>query len=75
MKNWNLSGGAAKLELAFKSLKKAAGDAQEFWHDDASRRFQEKYLAALEPQVRDALDAIHRLEQILSGAEHECGSA
>ena len=74
MKTWNLSGGAARLEMAFKSLKKAADEANEYWHDDASRRFQETYLIPLEPKVRDALDALHRLEQILTGAEHECGS-
>jgi len=74
MKTWNLSGGAAKLDLAFKSLKKVASDAHEYWHDNASRRFQETYLTALEPKVREALDAIHRLEQILGSAEHECGS-
>jgi hypothetical protein len=75
MRPWDLSSGAAKLELAYKSLKKAAADAHESWSDDANRRFQETYLIPLEPRVREALDAIHRLDQILRDADRECGSA
>jgi hypothetical protein len=74
MKTWNLTGGAAKLELAYKSLKKAVHDADAAWNDPASRRFQETYLAPLDPRVREALEAIHRLEQILASADHDCGS-
>jgi len=72
MKTWDLNSGAAKLELAMETLHRAWSDAAEHWNDDASRKFQEQCLAPLEPKYRKALDAVHRLAEILSRAERAC---
>lgn len=43
------------------------------WDDETNRKFQEEYLAPLEPRVKRALDAVHRLALLLARAERECG--
>ncbi len=74
VRNWDLSGGAARLELAVEDLKAARADSSRYWHDGTSKRFDEAYLLPLDPKVRRALDAVHRLAEILSQARRECGS-
>jgi hypothetical protein len=73
MKVCDLTGSAARLNLAMKTLMQAVDEADRLWHDDASRRFQHTYLVPLDAKMRDALEAIRRLDQVLSGVEHECG--
>jgi len=73
MRTWDLTSGAAKLELAMQSLQAAGAEAQQYWSDEAHRKFQEIYLAPLEPKVHGVLDAIHRLVEVLANAERQCG--
>ncbi len=72
MRYWDLSGGAAKLELALESLQAARAEAGRSWQDAASGKFDETYLLPLEPRLRRALDAIHRLDAVLSEARRAC---
>ncbi len=68
-----MNSGASKLELAMQSLFAAHAEAQQYWSDEAQRKFQEAYLAPVEPKVRGLLDAIHRLAEVLAAAERQCG--
>ena len=70
----DLATGAAHLELAMESLQMAKSEAMAQWDDQTHRRFQEEYLVPLEAKFRRALDAIHRLAQVVAKAERECGS-
>ena len=72
MKNWELSAGAAKLELAMQSLQRSIAQAEQHWDDPTFEAFRQEYLAPLEPKVRTALDAIHSLDQVLGRAERAC---
>jgi uncharacterized protein YukE len=72
MKTWDLTAGAARLELALQSLQATSTEVAESWHDDTNRRFQETYIAPLEPRLRATLDALGRLAQVLSTAEQQC---
>ena len=74
MKTWDLTSGASKLDLAMQSLVKTVRNAEDDWDDATYQRFQQQYIAALEPKVRMAIDAIHTLEQVLLGAERACRS-
>ena len=56
------------------SLKKSTLEVEERWDDDTFRAFLETYLVPLEPRVQRAVEAIHRLDQVLKRAERECGS-
>jgi hypothetical protein len=73
MKTCDLSAGEAKLELAMESLHTADAEANQYWSDEAHRKFQETYIAPLEPRVRRLLDAIQRLAEVLAAAERQCG--
>ena len=74
VRHWDTTGGAARLELAADDLKAARSDSTRYWHDATSKKFDETYLLPLEPRVRRALDAIHRLAEVLNQARRECGN-
>ena len=73
MRNWDLNSGASKLELAMQSLFAASAEAEQYWSDEAQRKFHEAYLAPLEPKISGVLDSIHRLAEVLVMAERQCG--
>jgi len=73
MRNWDLNSGASKLELAMQTLFAANAEVQQYWSDEAQRKFHESYIAPLEPKVREVLDSIHRLAEVLVMAERQCG--
>ena len=66
------TGGAAKLELAWKTLQTKSADIGEAWSDEAYARFQETYLEPIEPRMKTMIDAIHRLSEVLNTAERQC---
>ena len=53
MRLWDLTGGAAKLELALKTLQTKAADIGEAWSDDAYARFVETYLEPIGPRMQN----------------------
>jgi hypothetical protein len=73
MKSWDFSSGAAKLELAMKSLQLADAELEQYWTDAAHQKFQETYLEPLEPRIRSMLEAIHRVSEVFEIAERQCG--
>ena len=73
MRIWDLHTGASNLEEAMESLQTTRTETMMQWDDETNRKFQEEYLAPLEPRVKRALDAVHRLALLLARAERECG--
>ena len=69
----NVNAGAAKLELALKTFRTTFAAVDPQWTDVARRDFQETYLAPMEPNVRNMLDAIARLADVFAAAERQCG--
>jgi hypothetical protein len=74
MKSCDLSSASAKLELALKSLRTTLNVVDEQWKDQARKKFQDAHMANVEPSVRNMLDAIGRLAEVIAAAEHHCGS-
>jgi hypothetical protein len=74
VKNWDVHAAAAKLELALKSYRTTLAAVEPQWTDAARRDFQESYLTPVEPNVRNVLEAIARLAEVLAAAEHQCSS-
>jgi len=72
MRLWDLTGGAAKLDMALKTLKTKAADIGEAWSDEAYAQFLENYLEPIEPRMQTMIDAIHRLAEVLNTAERQC---
>jgi hypothetical protein len=74
MKSCDLSAGAAKLELALKSLRTTLAVVEQRWDDETHRKFQENHLTPIEPAVRNMFDAIGRIAETIAAAERECDS-
>jgi uncharacterized protein YukE len=72
MRLWDLTGGAAKLELALKTLQTRVADIGEAWSDETNARFVENYLQPIHPTMQTTIDAIHRLAEVLNTAERQC---
>jgi len=74
VKSCDLTSGAAKLELAIKSLRTTVSAVEQQWNDETHRKFQEAHLAPIEPSVRNMFDAIARMSEAIAAAERDCGS-
>jgi hypothetical protein len=74
MRAWDLNTGASILEDALKTLQTARSETAEAWDDETNRKFQEEYLAPLEPRVRRVVDAIRRLADVMVRAQRDCDS-
>jgi len=72
MRLFDLTSGAAKLEMALKTLETKAADIGDDWSDDAYARFLETYLEPIRPRLKTMVDAVHRLSEVLSTAERQC---
>ena len=72
MRRWDLHSGAAKLDLAFESLRLADVEATHYWDDNTRSEFREKYQEPMEPRLKRAVEAIQRLAEVLARAQREC---
>ena len=68
----NLTAGAARLREALETLEIAWDETKLHWDDPSSRNFDENHLQPIGPQVRAALDAISRMQQIVASAQRDC---
>ena len=57
-----------------KTLQTVRLETAALWDDETNRKFQEEYLAPLEPRVRGLLSAIRRLAEVMARAERDCDS-
>lgn len=64
----DLSGGAAKLANAVKQLNLKWEAAKETWDDARSRSYHETHIEPLVPAVKETLDALGRLAEVLDRA-------
>lgn len=74
MRGFDLTAGSTRLSLAWETLQRANAAAAAKWDDATNQHFQDQYYRPLEPKVRRALDAIHRMAEVLRKAERECGA-
>ena len=72
MKSCDLTTGAAKLELALKTLRTTLSAVEKQWSDETQRNFRETHLAAIEPNVKNMLEAVGRMAEVIAAAEREC---
>jgi hypothetical protein len=72
VKSCDLSSGAAKLELAIKSLRVTLSAVETQWTDQTHHKFHEEHLAPIEPTVRKMFDAIARIADVIAAAERDC---
>ena len=73
MKVVDLSSGAAKMALAIKHLNIKWESAKETWNDSTSKAFHKEHIDPLLPSVKETLEAIGRLAEVLSRALRDVG--
>lgn len=71
MRGFDLSSGASKLALAYKQLELKWGAATDSWHDATAKTFHKDHIEPLMPDVKQTLEAIGRLAEVLSRAARD----
>jgi hypothetical protein len=69
--NADLSSGAGKMALALKQLRLKWETARETWDDATSRAFHKEHIEPLAPRVKETLEAVGRLAELLARASRE----
>jgi len=69
--NADLSSGAGKMALAVKQLHLKWEMARETWDDGTSRAFHKEHIEPLAPRVKETLEAIGRLAEVLARATRD----
>jgi|YNPBryunderm2012_1023409.scaffolds.fasta_scaffold07365_2 uncharacterized protein YukE len=72
MKVWDLAGGMARIDMAAKTLTAETATVSQLWSDEANRAFVDRYIKSGQTRVRNLLDALRRLNEILAEAERQC---
>ncbi|MFM1997428.1 MAG: hypothetical protein RLZZ111_1815 [Planctomycetota bacterium] len=67
----DLSSGASKLALALKQLHIKWEAARETWDDATARAFHREHIEPLAPKVKETLEAIGRLAEVLARATRD----
>jgi hypothetical protein len=71
MKVGDLSGGASKMALALKQLGLKWESAKEAWNDGTSKKFHKDHIDPLLPAVKETLEAVGRLAEVLARAARD----
>jgi len=71
MRVGDLSSGASKMALALKHLNIKWDSATETWNDGTSKAFHKEHIDPLMPSVKETLEAIGRLAEVLARAAHD----
>jgi len=64
----DLSSGASKLALAVKHLNIKWDSATDSWNDSTSKAFHKEHIDPLLPSVKETLESIGRLAEVLARA-------
>lgn len=67
----DLSSGASKLALALKQVHIKWEAARETWDDGTARAFHKEHIEPLAPKVKETLEAIGRLAEVLARATRD----
>ncbi len=65
--------GAARLTDALEQLEVSWEQTKQSWNDEAQQRFEEEHLEPIAPAIRQTLDALNRLGDVLARVERGCG--
>jgi uncharacterized protein YukE len=71
MRVGDLSSGASKLANALKQMNLKWDAATETWHDARAKAFHKENVEPLRPSVKDTLDALGRLAEVLDRAARD----
>jgi hypothetical protein len=71
MRVGDLSSGASKMALSLKQLDLKWESAIDTWNDATSKAFHKEHIEPLMPDVKETLEAIGRLDEVLARAARD----
>lgn len=72
MANASVVAGTNRLRHAMKALHDHWALTEATWNDSVRQRFEERYLAPLDPAVEAAVIGMHKLAEILDQVRRDC---
>ena len=74
MRKCDLVTGAGRIRHALKTLEVVWHESSDQWNDAVSRRFRERHLDPMIPDIKLALDAISRMHVLMDEVQRDCES-
>ena len=71
MRPWDLDTSAAQLQSAMEDLQLAWHETNEQWQDPVSQKFCETHLEPLGPAIKQSLDAIGQMQQLVNQMQRD----
>jgi hypothetical protein len=72
MKKCDLTTGASRIRHALENLEAVWQQSADQWDDVVSRDFSERHLEPMIPKLKMALDAISRMQGLMSEVQRDC---
>jgi hypothetical protein len=72
MPNARVMAGSTRLKQTVRALKDQWLVTEETWGDSVRRRFEERYLAPLEPAVDSAINGMQKIAEVLDQVRRDC---
>jgi hypothetical protein len=72
MPNANVMAGGSRLKHTIRALQEHWRTVEATWDDSVRRRFEERYLAPLDPAVDSALNGIQKVAEVLDRVRRDC---
>jgi hypothetical protein len=72
MPNANVLAGGNRLKHAIRALQEHWRGVEATWDDSVRRRFEERYLAPLDPAADAALNGIQKVAEVLERVRRDC---
>ena len=72
MPNARVMAGSTRLKQTVRALKDQWLVTEESWGDSVRRRFEERYLAPLEPAVDSAINGMQKIAEVLDQVRRDC---
>ena len=73
MRVGDISSGASKLAYSLKQINLKCAAATDTWHDARAKAFHEDHVEPLLPSVKETLESIGRLAEVLARAVRDVG--
>ena len=72
MPNANVMAGASRLKHALRSLIEQWRATEPTWNDAVRRRFEDRYIAPLDPATDAALNGMAKVAEVLDRVRRDC---
>jgi hypothetical protein len=72
MPNARVMAGSTRLNQTVRALKDQWLVTEETWGDSVRQRFEDRYLAPLEPAVDSAINGMHKIAEVLDQVRRDC---